>query len=464
MALQRLVDIKQTMAIQEYLVGRPLLVLASGLIAVSARSYVEFVMTMFDPLLQFASYQVALAIYNVFFHPLSKYPGPKLASATQIPCFWYTLRGTLPHWIKDVHERFDADIVRISPGELSFINASAWKDIHGARPGRPSFEKDQRVYGKPPNGVASLLTSNREDHSRMRRILGHAFSDRASREQEPIVEGYVDVLIKRLEEQVAASGAETDISTWYRWLAFDIAGDLSFGESFQCLQNQELHSWVSMIAGFLKADVCLGACNRFSAFQKILPYLIPSQTRRMMSDHWAATQKKVSQRLELGAKRPDFISPIIKYNEEGKGLTKGEIQSCASLFIVAGSDSTATVLTGTTYYLLQHPKAMGELINEIRSTFRTEAEINAQSVSKLPYLIACLNETSRMYPPVQTGQAVVVPAGGDMIGDEWIPGGVGFHPSIFFVPTDECTVRVIHQHVCGLSFPEKLQESQRVHP
>ena len=277
------------------------------------------------------------------------------------------------------------------------------------------------------------------------------------------MEGYVNVLINRLQEQVAATGAGTDISTWYRWLAFDIAGDLSFGESFQCLQNQELHSWVSMIAGFLKADVCLGACNRFSAFQRILPYLIPSQTRRMMSDHWAATQEKVSHRLELGAKRPDFISPILKYNEEGKGLTKGEIQSCASLFIVAGSDSTATVLTGTTYYLLKHPEIMQSLTREIRNAFTTEREITAQSVAQLPYLIACLNETSRMYPPVQTGQAVVVPSGGDMVGDEWIPGGVRFEISSAFAATDKCTDWIIHQHARCLSLSEKFQRSQRIH-
>lgn len=363
----------------------------------------------------------------MFFHPLSKFPGPKIAAASQIPCALHTVRGRLPHWIKGLHDQFGSDVVRISPRELSFINASAWKDIHGNRPGHRSFEKDPAVYRIPPNKIASLLTANRADHARMRRVLGHAFSDRASRDQEPVVESYVDILINRLHEQVEGiEGGKLDISKWFRWTSFDIAGDLSFGESFECLQNQQLHSWANMITGFLKADVCLAACNRFDAFQRILPYLVPKKTKLMMNDHWAATAEKVSRRMELGARRPDFISPIIKYNEEGKGLTQGEIQSNASLFIVAGSDSVATVLTGTTFYLLQNPEVMRKLTDEVRSTFKTEKEINAQSVARLPYMIACLDETSRIYPTVMTGQAVVVPPEGDMVGNDWIPGGVCF--------------------------------------
>ena len=395
----------------------------------------------------------------MFFHPLSKYPGPKIAAASQIPCAWHTIRGRLPYWIKGLHDQFGSDVVRISPRELSFINASAWKDIHGNRPGHLSFEKDPAVYRKAPNGIASLVSADRADHARMLRVLSHAFSDSASRDQEPVVESYVDILIK----------------------SFDIAGDLSFGESFGCLQNQQLHSWANMITGFLKADICLGACNRFHALQRILPYLIPKQTRLMMDDHWAATVEKVSRRLKLGARRPDFMSSIIKYNEEGKGLTQGEIQANASVFIVAGSDSVATVLTGTIFYLLQYPKVMRKLTHEVRSTFKAEEEINPQSVARLPYMLACLDETSRIYPTILTGQAVVVPPGGDTVGNDWIPGGVSFaHPTVH-VTTDlhptHCycnweknltqpfsTDRIVNQHVRRISFCEKFPRPRGLHP
>ena len=343
---------------------------------------------------------------------------------SQIPCALQIVRGRFPYWVKDLHDYYDSDVVRISPREISFINSSAWKDIHGSRSGHASFEKDPSVYRKPPNDTASLLTANRVDHARMRRIIGHAFSDRASREQEPVLESYVNLLISRLHEQLTSANGEVDISKWFRWTAFDIAGDLSFGESFHCLRNQELHSWAEMIAGFLKADGCLAACNRFRAFQRILPYMLSRKTKEMMRDHFAATVEKVSRRMKLGARRPDFISPILKFNEEGKGLTQAEINSNASLFIVAGSDSTATLLTGTIYYLLKNKHVLTRLSNEVRTTFRSEADMTVRSVTQSPYVIACLDETARMYPPVQTGQVVIVPPEGDTVGKEWIPGGV----------------------------------------
>ena len=90
----------------------------------------------------------------------------------------------------------------VSPTELSFISSEAWQDIYNYHPEHIPFEKDLRVYGKPPNGVHSLLTASRGDNARMRRILDYAFSDKAYKDLEPIVVGYVGNMIMRLNEQI----------------------------------------------------------------------------------------------------------------------------------------------------------------------------------------------------------------------------------------------------------------------
>ena len=48
----------------------------------------------------------------------------------------------------------------------------------------------------------------------MRRNLSHAFSDKALRQQEPLIQSYVDLLVHRIGEQVA-EGKEVDITRWY---------------------------------------------------------------------------------------------------------------------------------------------------------------------------------------------------------------------------------------------------------
>lgn len=87
---------------------------------------------------------------------------------------------------------------------------------------------------------------------------------------------------------------------------------------------------------------------------------------------------------------------------------------------------------GNNVYLLQNPAVMKKLTDEVCGALKSKAELNGQRLSKLPYLVARLDETLRIYPPPMTGHAVVVPPGGDTIGNHWVPGGVSL---LFFLST-----------------------------
>ncbi len=51
---------------------------------------------------------------------------------------------------------------------------------------------------------------------------------------------YVDFMIKKLH-QVRAQGP-VDVSAWLNFITVDIIGDLTFGESFHCLETSTLHA------------------------------------------------------------------------------------------------------------------------------------------------------------------------------------------------------------------------------
>ena len=78
-----------------------------------------------------------------------------------------------------MHETY-GEIIRIAPNELSFINANAWQDLYGHHPGRGTLPR--WGYGKDPNGVVNIFSANDTDHSRLRRLLAHWFSDKALRD------------------------------------------------------------------------------------------------------------------------------------------------------------------------------------------------------------------------------------------------------------------------------------------
>ena len=115
----------------------------------------------------------------------------------------------------------------------------------------------------------------------MRKLLSHAFSESALREQEAILTGYFDLLVSRLKEQSQNPNIDkVDIMAWYNFTAFDIIGfvsrhvpyhwghyqksihmvqehthkghsDLTLGDSFRALENGQYHAWIKYSASDL---------------------------------------------------------------------------------------------------------------------------------------------------------------------------------------------------------------------
>jgi len=116
------------------------------------------------------------------------------------------------------------------------------------------------------------------------------------------------------------------------------------------------------------------------------------------------------------------MSYILKYNDE-KGMTTQEIESNSSLLIIAGSETTATFLSGITYHLLQTPSVLQNLTSLIRSTFPTESSITFTALQQLEYFTACLEEAFRTYPPVPSGLIRTTLPEGSFIAGRYVPPG-----------------------------------------
>jgi cytochrome P450 len=72
-----------------------------------------------------------------------------------------------------------------------------------------------------------------------RRNFSHGFTDEALRDQEPILTKYFDSLIQKLRENCAKG--PVDLSKFFNLVTVDIIGDLTFGQSFDCLENSAVH-------------------------------------------------------------------------------------------------------------------------------------------------------------------------------------------------------------------------------
>ena len=81
------------------------------------------------------------------------------------------------------------------------------------------------------------------------------------------------------------------------------------------------------------------------------------------------------------------------------GFSRSELEGTSSGFVIAGSETSATLLTFVTWYLLRNPNHLQKLKNEIRTAFKSDSEITMLSVNKLSYELAVLEETLRLFPP-----------------------------------------------------------------
>ncbi|KAI1317563.1 putative cytochrome P450 monooxygenase [Xylariaceae sp. FL0255] len=360
-------------------------------------------------------YVVASCFYNIFLHPLRKVPGPLLYRVSVIPRSIDFMTGRLPMKLVDMHKQYGS-AVRIRPNEVVFSSPQAWRDIYGHRKaGEPEFAKDENFYRLFKHTPVSILNAGREDHALLRRQLSHAFSDKIMREQEPIIDGYVKLLVHRIRERLEQSpNTPLDMTRWYNWTTFDVIGDLSFGISggFGCLENASYHPWIRIITDSIRQNALFGGFADLG-FRKVIQTIARTNITKNQQNR-AIVHEKVQERMAIGSERPDFISSLLS-KKGGLDLDLGGLVSNATLLVIAGSETTATLLSGATFLLTTHPKVLKKLADEVRSSFSSEDEITLTNVGHLSYMLAVLNESLRCYPPVVYGMPRRVPRGGGVI-------------------------------------------------
>ena len=370
-------------------------------------------------------YSIYRFIYNLYFHPLAKFPGPWLATTTKLPIAYYTWHGQASQWIHALHEYYDSDVIRFSPSELNFIAPEAWNDIYSSTKANGSFQRDLGIMA---DMETNILTANDHDHRRLRRSITQAFSERALREQEQILLFHVRKFIEKLSEAVVPESGfgKVNVQERFMFLIFDIVSDLAFGSSFNCQENVKYHPWVENMFSNLQTIILVSVTQRFPPLTKLLGYFIPKEKIEARRKHERWTAEQIDHRLNLETTRPDFLTYITRHSQgsEKDQLTKKEIDGLGEIIMGAGTDTTATSLTSFTYFLLMHPQHHQRLVQDVRSSFSSVEEISTQTViDRLPFLQIFLEENFRMFPLALIGGSRIVPPGGAYVAGHFVAGG-----------------------------------------
>jgi cytochrome P450 len=185
------------------------------------------------------AYLIALAIYNLFFHPLAKTPGPLWARVSALPSFYHACKGDRHVWIWQNFQVY-GDTFRAAPNLILFNNARAYTDIYGTR-ANISRSDFYSAWQRHPKDIHVMNQTPLEPHARERKLLNLAFTEQSLKASSPLIVKHVDRWVDLLCQSPDPEGWSTprNMTEWVDFLTFDIIGDLCFGEAFNTKEPGE---------------------------------------------------------------------------------------------------------------------------------------------------------------------------------------------------------------------------------
>ncbi|KAJ7822180.1 high nitrogen upregulated cytochrome P450 monooxygenase 2 [Mycena olivaceomarginata] len=363
------------------------------------------------------------------FHPLSKYPGPLFARLSKIWAIYQTCTGKNHVAFLNLHRRY-GPVVRTGPNELSICDVSAIQPILGAdgMPKGPIWDGRR----SPKSTFYALIgVRNTEIHLRRRRVWNKAFNTSHVKAYEPILRNRLDQLLNALQTKGELNAnSPVDLAEWISFFAYDFMGDMAFGGGFELMREGDVNGMWKMMEGGV----------RVQAYTQHVPWAAPffyglpgmgKKAEQLIRFVVRMAKTRVQRGLALTGE--DLSSHLLDESSPSPQPPPfAEYASDAFLAVVAGSDTTATVLSCIFFYILSDPPIFYRLREEIDQVFPRN-EIQTMSL-----LNAIINEALRLQPPVPTGlqRAPVVGGGGKFVGSIFVPEGTAVYMPPYAIHRD----------------------------
>ncbi|KAH8591130.1 cytochrome P450 [Bisporella sp. PMI_857] len=360
-------------------------------------------------------YVFSVALYNLYFHPLAKYPGPRLAAWSHL---WYAKHWMGGRWsfvLYDAHQKY-GPIVRIAPNELTFSNIEAYYDIYGHATAKKKLFWKAPWYVVPDELPPMAAERDPVKHRAIKRDLDQAFSSKALTQQVPIMTPYINMFMDQVSKH---GGKGIEIDEWFNWLTFDIISDLCLGESFGAVEQTKTQPQIRILTTIIYTATFFDIFNRMPYFAPLIPIVIPlKKLLREREEHINFTMERVRTRIAKGNNRQDFFGHLLDPKSREKP-TEEFLRTNTTSLLIAGSETSATNMSTVTYFLLINPKMFEAVKKEVRDAFNSYDEITEHSTVNLELLHATIHEAMRIFTPLPVNLPRESP--GELVDGNYIP-------------------------------------------
>lgn len=396
------------------------------------------------------TYVAARCIYLLHFHPLSKFPGPKIAAVSNV---WYAYHWLSKRWPWAVEAALKqyGDIVRIAPNELAFGNPQASVDIYGAHDKNlETFVKtDIHDFARDKDG-GLIWQQDPVIHRQIAKQMAPAFSPKATRAKDPILHRYADLFIEKMND---LGGRKEGISlpTWVQWLAMDIAAEMAYHHQVNCMRDEKDSDYLSIVLSFNKFATMTQVLRRFPWLSPLRFLVLPVSLVGKLMQLRKASLEAMHRRLTLqgATEHIDYFEQLMMPAASSSSSSSAadgaprvpedpaellHLSKISTQLMFAGYLPPSDWYYGTFFHLLHDDRggmALGAVTQEVRDALPTNAEITPEAAASLPYLNACLKEALRCFNTSALINGMPVYSPGAVVDGHFVPKGTTCQFSAF---------------------------------
>ncbi|KAL9085052.1 MAG: hypothetical protein Q9165_007793 [Trypethelium subeluteriae] len=380
---------------------------------------------------------IIYVVYQRFFHPLAKIPGPFWASLSRLWMTKHSWDGDMHQALVSVHKKY-GKLVRTGPNEVSIADLGAMRTIYGAGSRFRKSEWYSVVQGHRKFDI--FAERNEKVHASQRKLVSRPYAMEVLKDLEPYVDTAIEVFMRKMD---SLKGQSIDMGNWIALFAFDVIGEITFSKSFGFMEAGQDDGSFSAIHRALENGSWLAQIpSIFWIHDRLIPYIgnwCAINNRHVGVRNFSA--KEVSSRKVRGSDRKDILSKLFTIHDEKPGdFDQNAVVSMATSNIFAGTDTTASSTRAIIYYLLKNPQYKERLVQEIderRAQGKLSDPVSLAQADSMPYLQAVMYEALRCTPAVGYVLPRVVPPEGLEVGGHVIPEGSVVGMSAWVVHKDK---------------------------
>ncbi|KAI9706195.1 MAG: hypothetical protein M1820_004956 [Bogoriella megaspora] len=361
-------------------------------------------------------YTICLTIWRLYFSPLAKYPGPKIAAAT----LWYELYfdlikgGQFFQEIDRMHSVY-GPIVRINPYELHLKDPNYYDEILAGYTRRR--DKYGWFVGKA-SGNSMFGTVAADVHRKRRSALNPFFSKKSITAIEPVIQDRIDELCGVMRKHIQ-SREPIELHMAYMAVSLDIISHHAFGQSLGVLKQSqaETQKWKTSIQGAVQASVFSRFFPTVGNTLMLLPLSVVKAIGspaafllQYREDIKAQVQKMLSQRDDEEKSNKTIFGEMMVSNLPPSEKSIDRLVDEGLVVMAGGGEPTAQTLAVLSFHLISDPNILAQLKAELKQAMPDASQIlSCSRLEQLPYLHAVISEAHRISATFSTRLIRVAP-------------------------------------------------------